>query len=117
MPTAPGSHLLGVDRGMEPQEQGGVALSSASAMPKALPGTIREGGGGLGQRAAPQSPGEESAPGPWEAASTLRPKERSVMTPWTFLHGLPMFPDHPFFLILSYSILEADLHDGIWARK
>lgn len=58
MPTAPGSHLLGVDRGMEPQEQGGVALGSASAMPKALPGTLTEGGGGLGQKAALQGPGE-----------------------------------------------------------
>ena len=34
MPTAPGSHLLGVDRGMEPREEGEVALSSASAMPQ-----------------------------------------------------------------------------------
>lgn len=44
MPTALGSHLLGVGEGMEPQEQGGVALSLASAMPEALPSTIREGG-------------------------------------------------------------------------
>ena len=61
MPAALGSHLLGVDGGgvvMEPQEQGGVALGSAPAMPEALPGTIMEGGGGLGQRPAPQDPGE-----------------------------------------------------------
>lgn len=49
MPTAPGSHLLGVDGGMEPQEQGGVALGSASSMPEALPGTTAEGGGGRGR--------------------------------------------------------------------
>lgn len=47
MPTALGSRLLGVDEGMEPREQGGVALGSASAMPEALPGTIREGEGGI----------------------------------------------------------------------
>lgn len=46
MPTALGSHLLGVDEGMEPQEQGGVALGSASAVPEALPGTIRKAEGG-----------------------------------------------------------------------
>ena len=44
MPTALGSRLLGVDEGMEPQEQGGVALGSASAMPEALHGTISEAG-------------------------------------------------------------------------
>lgn len=60
MPTALGSHLLGVDEGMEPREQGGVALGSASAMPEALPGTMgREG------EAACQGPGEQLAPEPW----------------------------------------------------
>jgi hypothetical protein len=56
MPTAPGSHLLGVDWGMEPQEQGGVALSSASAMPKphlASSGKETEGRG-RGQHARAQ---------------------------------------------------------------
>lgn len=45
---------------MEPQEQGGVALGSASAMPEALPGTIREEEGG-----SMPGPGEQLAPGLW----------------------------------------------------
>lgn len=60
MPTALGSRLLGVDEGMEPQEQGGVALGSASAVPQALPGTIREAEGGI-----KPGPGEQLAPGLW----------------------------------------------------
>lgn len=57
MPTALGSHPLGVDEGMEPREQGGVALGSASAMPEALPGTIGEGERGC-------VPGPRKAAGP-----------------------------------------------------
>lgn len=60
MPTALGSRLLGVDEGMEPQEQGGVALGSASARPEALPATVREAEGGRREQA-----GEQPAPGLW----------------------------------------------------
>lgn len=49
---------MGVDGGMEPQEQGGVALcSSASAMPEALPGTMVEEGGGVRAEGGPPAPG------------------------------------------------------------
>lgn len=78
MPIAPGSHLLGVDGGMEPQEQGGVAVSSASAMPEAFPGTVTEGGGGLGrgQIARAQEGYQLRA---WETTSALMPREGTVV--------------------------------------
>lgn len=69
LPTAPGSHLLGVDGGMEPQEQGAVALGSASAMSEALPGTIIEDEEGAGQVAL-QGPVEQSV---LESGETLAP--------------------------------------------
>lgn len=76
---------------MEPQEQGGVALGSASAVPEASPGTITEGGGGLGQRAACQHPGEQSAPRPWTTSTSREyldfPREGAW---WAFPHVLPL---------------------------
>lgn len=103
---------MGVDGGMEPQEQGGVSLGSAPAIPEALLATITEGGG-PGQRATHQGPGEQSALETWETTSSLRPQERPVMASCAFFHGRSMFLDQPSFLILSDSILEAELHGGI----
>ena len=57
MPTAPGAHLLGVDRGMEPREEGEVALSSASAIPQ----DWHHHGGRRWARAEGSSPGPRRA--------------------------------------------------------
>lgn len=102
---------------MEPQEQGGVALGSASAVPEASPGTITEGGGGLGQRAARQHPGEQSAPRPWTTSTSREHLDSPGKGPGGLSRMCcPCNPTSPPSSSLDFS-LEAELPDGIQVRE